>query len=163
MYAAYQSHQSCGGATASNSPCRIDVSCRSCESSATSISVVPDAPGNPGRELLEQPGVAVRVAERRIDEVRAPWDRFEPWRPALVRLGDVDAPADQLAAGGLDVLDGEDQPVGGSGSGLREALADVDRALGARRRELDSPDRVAGAEVGVQAPAEALVEALRPI
>src|SRR4051812_22575152 len=37
MYAAYQSHQSCGGATASNEPWRSDVSCRSSASAATSM------------------------------------------------------------------------------------------------------------------------------
>src|SRR3954454_4907118 len=85
MYAAYQSHQSCGGATSSNEPWRSDVSCRSSANEATSISVLPFPAWKPGRDLLELPAVAIRIAERRAGEVRAPW-RVEARRPALLNL-----------------------------------------------------------------------------
>src|SRR3954452_11894628 len=114
MYAAYQSHQSCGGATASNEPWRSAVSCSRSAREATSMSVVPFPAGDPRRDLLEQPAVAVRVAERRVREVRAPFDRLEARGPALVHLADLDAAADEIVAGGVDVRDREQQPVGGS-------------------------------------------------
>src|SRR5436305_4194958 len=83
MYAAYQSHQLCAGATASNEPCCSDVSCNRSAREATSMSVLPFPPGKPGRDLLEQPSVAIRVAERRVREVRAP-GRLDARRPTLV-------------------------------------------------------------------------------
>src|SRR5947208_3237374 len=101
MYAAYQSHQSCGGATASNEPCRPDVSCNRSARDAMSISVLPFPAGEPGRYLLELPGVAIRIAERRAGEVRAP-RRVEARGPALRHLADVDAAADEIVAGGVD-------------------------------------------------------------
>src|SRR5215475_13506546 len=162
-YAAYQSHQSCGGATASNEPWCSAVSCSRAASAATSMSVLPLPPGDPGRDLLEQPAVAIWVAERRVCEVGAACYRLEAGGSALVHLADVDAPADEIGPGGVDVGDREDQPVSGPWRSRGEALAEVDRALRARRRELHPPDVVANAEVGVQPPAEALVEALRPV
>src|SRR5829696_9651999 len=127
------------------------------------MSVLPLTAGDPGRDLLEQPAVAVRVAERRIREVRAPFYRLEARRPALVHLADVDAAADEIGPSGVDVLDREHQPVSGPRLSRREALAEVDRALRVGRRELHPPDVVAGGEVGVQPPPEALIEALCPI
>ena len=82
---------------------------------------------------------------------------------AFVHLADVDAAADEIVPGGVDVFDREYQPVSGPGLSRREALAEVDRALRVGRRELHPPEVVAGGKVGVQPPSEALVEALRPI
>src|SRR3954447_15231555 len=160
MYAAYQSHQSCGGATASNEPCRSDVSCSRSAREATSMSVVPFTAGEPGRDLLELPAVAVRVAEPRAREVRAPSLRLEGRGTHLLHLGDVDAAADEIVAGGVDVPDDEDQPVSGARRSRRAALAELDRALRVGRRELDRPDVVADDQVDVQPPSEALIEAL---
>src|SRR5215217_1771662 len=127
------------------------------------MSVLPFPPGDPGGDLLEQPAVAVRVAERRVREVRAPWYRLEARGPTLVHLADVDAAADEIGAGGVDVVDREDQPVSRPGLSRREALAHVNRALRAGRRELHPADVVAGGEVRVQPPSEALIEALGPV
>src|SRR4051794_714979 len=56
------------------------------------MSVVPFATGQPGRDLLKQPAVAVRVAERRVREVRAPERVREPrGLGLLVDLADLDA------------------------------------------------------------------------
>src|SRR5215208_1453288 len=155
MYAAYQSHQSWGGAAASNAPWRSDVSCSRSDSEAMSMSVLPFPAGEPGRDFLKQPAVAVRVAERRVYEVRAPFDRLEARGARLVRLADVGAPADQVVPGRLDVLDREDHPLSRPGLSLREALAEVDRALRLGRGELHPTDLLAGPEVGVQPPSEA--------
>src|SRR5215211_5000458 len=100
------------------------------------MSVLPFPSGKPARDLLQQPAVPVRVAERRVHEVRAPFYRLQAWGPLLVYLADVDAAADEIVPGGVDVLDCEDQPVSGPRLGRREALAEVDRALRAGRREL---------------------------
>src|SRR5882757_71845 len=108
MYAAYQSHQSCGGATASNAPWRSEVSCRRSARAATSISLVPRPAGKPLRDLLQQPAVAVGVAERGVREVRPVACVSAPRRPRFVHLTDVDAAADERLAGGIDVFDGED-------------------------------------------------------
>ena len=78
------------------------------------MSVLPFPPGEPGRDLLEQPAVAVRVAERRVREVRAP-GQVEPGGPTLVHLADVDAAADEIVPGGVDVFDREVQPLKGPG------------------------------------------------
>src|SRR3954447_8648233 len=162
MYAAYQSHQSCGGATASKAPCRSEVSCSRSASEPTSMSVLPFPAGEPGRDLLELPGIAVRVAERSAREVRASW-RVEARGPALLHIADVHAPADEVVPGRVDVRDDEDHPGSRSRLSRGAALPDLDRASRVGRRELHRADVVADDQVDVQPPSEALVEALRPI
>src|SRR4051794_12179292 len=130
---------------------------------ASLLSVLPFPPGEPGRDFLEQPVVPVRVVERRVHEVRAPFYRFEARGPLLVDLADVDAAADEIVPGGVDVLNGENQPVKGTRlSPQRDALAEVDRAVRVGRRHLYRTELVAGSQVGVQSPTEALIEALGP-
>src|SRR3954454_9705505 len=169
MYAAYQSHQSCSGAAFSKRSCRSAVSRNRSAREATSMSaatmsVVPDPAGEPGRDLLEQPAVAVRVAERRVREIRAPRQVGEAGGLRLVlHLADVDAAADEIFSGSVDVLDSQVQPVKGSGLHRREALAEMDRALRVGRRHLHQPDVVADGKVGVQSPSETLIKALGPI
>src|SRR3954470_17374606 len=120
MYAAYQSHQSWGGAAFSKASWWSAVSCNRSASEATSMSVLPFPAGEPGRDLLEQPAVAVRVAERRVREVRAP-GQVEPGglRP-LLHLADVDTAADEIFPGGVEVLYRQIQPVQGAGLHRRE-------------------------------------------
>src|SRR4051794_19113656 len=108
MYAAYQSHQSCGGAIASNGPWRRDVSCNSCARSATSMS-------HPAREtlgdFLQRPGVAVGIGEGCPAEIRAALRVDARHLPragfGVPDLAHLDAAADQLVAGGFDVVDGQ--------------------------------------------------------
>src|SRR5204862_6140209 len=74
MYAAYQSHQSCAGATASKEPWRSEVSCkRSVRVSTSPISVLPLSAAERRRDLLELPAVAYGVAARRLGVVGEPW------------------------------------------------------------------------------------------
>src|SRR5919206_4243384 len=42
------------------------------------MSALPAPPGEPGRDLLEQPAVAVRVAERRVREYERPGKSGKP-------------------------------------------------------------------------------------
>jgi hypothetical protein len=50
-------------------------------------------------------------------------------------LAHVDAACDQVVAGGVDVVHGEDQ-LRGAGLGRRDSLAEDDRRLRSRRSEL---------------------------
>src|SRR5215207_6079614 len=119
------------------------------------MSVVPSPPRHPGRDLLEQPAVAVRVAERRVREVRAP-GQVEPGRlRRLVDLADLDAAADEILSGGVDVLDRQVQLLEGPGLHGRYALAEVDRGLRPGRRHLHLPE-VPEVDVDVQPPPQAL-------
>src|SRR5947207_14211926 len=51
----------------------------------------------------------------------------------------------------------------GPGCGRRDVGAELNRALRSGRRELDDPKTVIKGEIGVEAPSQALVEALRTI
>src|SRR3954454_15631555 len=126
------------------------------------MSVVPSPPGQPGRDLLKQPAVAVRVAERGVREVRAPGQVEPGGLRLLLHLADVDAAADEILAGGVDVRDRQVELLEGSGLHGRDALAEMDRGLRPGRRHLHLPE-VAEVDVDVQPPSQALVEAQCPI
>jgi hypothetical protein len=59
----------------------------------------------------------------------------------------------QLAARGLDVGDDQAQAQRGTGAGWRDVRAELDRAPGAGRRELEQAE-LAGHDVGVEPPPE---------
>src|SRR6478672_5584032 len=99
------------------------------------MSLLPFSAGEPGRDLLEHPAVAVGVAERRSREVRAP-RRVKARGPRLLHLADLDAAADEVVPGGIDVADHEDQPLSGPWLSRRATLAHLDRAPRVGRREL---------------------------
>src|SRR5690349_18454997 len=104
------------------------------------MSVLPLPARQPRRDLLKQPGVAVRVAERRVREVRAPRGVRECGRLLLLlHLADVDAAAQEILTGGVDVLNREVQPVEGPWLHRGEALPDMDRAARVWRRQLHQP------------------------
>src|SRR6202453_626402 len=86
-----------------------------------------------------------------------------PAFPAVVEeLADLDAGGDQLVPGGLDV--GNDQEcLGRTGSGRRDVLAEMDRAGGAQRRELDQAEIFGGGAVNVEPPSDPLVKRPRAI
>jgi hypothetical protein len=81
----------------------------------------------------------------------------------VVHVADVGAVPDEVGPGGVDVRDRENQPDRAPGPGRGEALAEVNRALRVGRRELHDPEVVADGKVGIQPPAEVLVEALGPV
>src|SRR4051794_14671003 len=124
-----------------------------------SISVLPLPAGEPCGDLLEDPAVAIGIAERRPREVRAA-SVLEARRPCLLHLADLDAAADEVVAGCVDVADHENQP--GSGPRLRRcpSLAELDRAARVGRRELHRPEVVADHQVDVEPPSQARIEAL---
>ena len=135
-----------------------------------------DPPGQPAGDLLDQPAVPVGIVERRERAValtvgiRAGDASFlagvtEPSarRSFVEHLTDLDTVRKQHVAGGLEVLDDQVQALGRTGRGRRDVRAELDRAAGARRRELDDPEVVARRDVGVEPPVETAVEGLGAI
>src|SRR5215213_5716722 len=99
-----------------------------------------NAPRQPGRDLLQQPAIAVRVAERGERAVRAAFRiRTTDWavQSEVEDLAHLDAGGDQSVAGSLNVGDDQVSSLERSGRGRREIPAELDRAPGAERRELD--------------------------
>src|SRR5688572_29996811 len=108
----------------------------------------PFAAGEPLLDFLKLPAVPVRILERGEREIGtafrvAPGDtRFlhrvvERAAGVMEDLTGVDAAADQLFAGGVDIFDGEDQ-LRRSGRRRGDALAEDDRGVGLRRSKLES-------------------------
>src|SRR5580693_3951866 len=79
------------------------------------------------------------------------------------RLAHLHAASKQIVAGGLDVGDDQVQSLGAAGRRRGEVLAEDHRGAGARRRELDHAVVVAGGEVSVEPPTQAVVKALSAI
>ena len=133
--------------------------------------VAGDAAGQAGRDLLQQPAVAVRVAERGEGAVarvlgRGPADAIGPvglelrarrpgWNTSLTST----PVGGELVARGLDVGDDQVQAPGRAGRRRGHLRAELDRRARAGRRELDDPEAVVEGEVGVEPPPQALVEA----
>ena len=127
-------------------------------------------------QLLQQPAIPVRIAERGERVVAGmlgirPGNSDPPEQVGFVRAGvcatgvvehaaDLHAATDQFFAGCLDVGDNQVQPLGGPGSGRGDVLAEDDRAPGTGRRELDDAEvAIFGGEIGVKPPAQAAVVA----
>src|SRR6516162_2667583 len=119
----------------------------------------------PCRDLLDQPRVAIRIGEARERPVagalgvRARLPCFDRERRAVPDVTHLDATADELVIGGLDV--GDDQlPLGRAWRGRRESLAERDRGPRARGCELDDAKALHRGDVAVEAPTQALIELL---
>src|SRR3712207_5013853 len=101
MYAAYQSHQLCGGATVSNESWCSAVSCSRSAREATFMSVLSFPSGQPGRELFGAAAGVIGVTRRWVGEARA------SHRPrsggALAHLADIDTASDAIVPAGVDV------------------------------------------------------------
>ena len=135
-----------------------------------------DPAGQPRRDLLQEPAVAVRVGERGKGAVggvagrrpthataRAVGRELRARRAGVENLADRGAMGDEIRARSLDVGDNQIKPPGGAGRGRRDVGAELDRARRAGRRELDDAETIIEAEVGVEPPAEPAVEGLGPI
>ena len=97
-------------------------------------------PGSRVRDLLEQPAVPVWILERGKRVIGttlrvAPADArvlhgvVEGAAGVMEDLAHVDAAGDQVVAGGVDVVHGEDQAVRRARLGRRDSLAEDDRRL----------------------------------
>ena len=177
MYSAYQSGQS-GSASpvrSSCSPCAAAARRSAAARSAADVGSARRHPaGQPGGDLLDQPGVAVRVAER--ERTSRSWRGPGPGRhPAAVpawwntppsswntSLTSAPRAASSARAASMSFTT-SCRPSGGAGRSRGDPRAEDDRALGARRRQLDHAEVRARGEVGVQPPPEAAVEVLGPV
>src|SRR5215472_12698498 len=122
----------------------------------------------PRRDLLDQPRVVIGIGEARERpvagalRVRARLPRLDRERRAVPDGAHLDATADELVIGGLDV--GDDQfPLGRAWRGRRESLAERDRGPRARGCELDDTKAFHRGDVAVEAPTQALIELRVPI
>jgi hypothetical protein len=127
------------------------------------------------RDLLQQPAVAVRVAERRERPVvgvlrRRPdgpvgvADVVEDPARVVEDLGDLDPAPDQVLPRRRDVGHRQLQPLIRARIGPGDPFAEDDRALRPRRRELHHPEAHLVADIiDVHPPAEAFVERFGPI
>jgi hypothetical protein len=82
------------------------------------------------------------------------------WKPAgspgctVKPFARVDAVRDEFLARSLDVGDGQKQALSRTGHGRREVHAELDRAAGTGRRELEKAKVVTCGAVGVEPPPE---------
>src|SRR5277367_3011027 len=130
----------------------------------------------PRRDLLQQPAVAVRIAECREGPVaraagggatEAPARSVEPklssGLPGVEDFADLGAARCKRFACGVDIRDDQIKALGGARCRRRQLGAELDRARRTWRRELDDAEAVVEGEVGVEPPAEARVELFRAI
>ena len=140
------------------------------------VQVAESSSGKTRLDLLEQPAVAVRIAERGERAIagvvgcgpadstaRAVALELSSRRPGVEHLADLGTAGDELVACSLDVGDDQVEALGRARRGRRDVRAELDRAPRAGRRELDDPEAVIESEIGVQPPPQAPVEALGAI
>jgi hypothetical protein len=113
-----------------------------------------DPAGEPRRDLLDQPHIAVGIVEGEERPIAGALgiDAGLPGlggeRRAVPHVTRVDPPADEFAMGCFDV--GDDQPrQGRARRGRGQSLAECDRGPGARGRELDNAKAVQRGDVVV--------------
>ena len=133
------------------------------------VEVAESSSGKPRLDLLEQPAVAVRIAERGVRAVgatvagRGPARRGPPkavkWNASL-----TSTPRPMSSARAASMSDTTRYRfLDRARRGRRDSLAEVDRARRAGRCHLHHPPVLAAGEIGVQPPPQALVEALGAI
>src|SRR6185437_15606267 len=100
-----------------------------------------DPPGQPGRDLLQQPGVAVRVLERGEGAVALPVRRPAAYpadpgarlelgarAPGVEHVADLGTALGELGTGRLYVGNDQVQPLGRARRGRGDPRAELDRA-----------------------------------
>src|SRR6267378_2982733 len=140
------------------------------------VQVAESSSGKPRLDLLEQPAVAVWIAERGERAIacmvgcgpadstaRAVALELSSRRRGVEHLADPGTTGDELVACSLDLGDDQVEALGRARRGRRDVRAELDRAPRAGRRELDDPEAIIESEIGVQPPPQALVEALGAI
>ena len=144
--------------------CRLDTR-RGTRQSAERANAVSDSAGEPRRDLLDQPRIAVRIFEgeerpvARALGVGAAEPRLRGERRPVPHPTRVDATANEFVMSRLDVA--HDQPTRGRARrGPSYSLTEGDRARGARRGELHDANALYWGDILVQPPTQAFVELL---
>src|SRR5712664_3582335 len=126
-------------------------------------------------DLLEQPGIAIRVAERSKGKVAAvtgvrPTDAAVTFGAELSTrfqrmelLTDLDTAGNELFASSFDIGNDQVETLGGARRGRRYLHAELDRAPRAGRRELDDPESVVEWEICIEPPPKLCVKRFRAI
>src|SRR5215472_1533327 len=105
-------------------------------------------------DLLEQPGVAIRVTERSKGKVAAVTG-VRPTHPAVAfgtelgarfrsmeHLTNLDTAGNEIFPGSLDIRNDQVETLGGTRRGRRYLHAELNRAPRPRSRELDDPESI---------------------
>ena len=128
-------------------------------------SVLPHPAREPRRDLLEQPLIAIRVVEGRVSLIGATLRVTAGDTPAgqMEHLADVGAVFYEVLTRCVNITNGQQQALSGTGRRCGQALPERDRAFGVRGGQLDDPEVVTDDDIRVQPPPEPLVERFGPV
>src|SRR5262249_24075280 len=139
------------------------------------VQIAESASGQARCDLLEQPGVAVRVAARSKGKVAAmtgvlPADtavafgtELSTWFRSMEHLADLDTAANELFASSFNIGNDQVETLARARRGGRYLRAELDRAPGAGRRELDDPESVVEWKIRIEPPPKFRVKRFRAI
>src|SRR5580704_15163825 len=139
------------------------------------VQIAESASGQPRCDLLEQPGVAIRVAERSKGKVAAvtgvrPTDATVAFRTELStrfqsmeHLTDLDAAGNELLASSFNLGNDQVETLGRARRGRRYLRAELNRAPRAGRRKLDNAESVVEWEICIELPPKLRVKRFRAI
>src|SRR5579864_5667952 len=139
------------------------------------VQIAESTSGQARRDLLKEPAVAIRVAERSKGKVAAVTGvrptgatvavgaelgtRFQ----SMEHLTDLDTPGNELFASSFNMGNDQVKTLGRARRGRRCLRAELDRAPRAGRRELDDPESVVEWEICIEPPPKPCVERFRAI
>src|SRR5215472_5545159 len=128
------------------------------------VQIAESTSGHARCDLLEQPGVAIRIAQRSKGKVAAVTGVW-PTGPAVAfrtelsarfrsmeHLTHLDTAGHELFAGRFDIGNDQVKTLGGARRSRRYLRAELDRAPRAGRRELDNPESVVELEICIEPP-----------
>src|SRR5215472_1594360 len=139
------------------------------------VQIAESTPRQARCDLLELPGVAIRVAERSKGKVAAmtgvrPTDATVAFGTELSTrfrsmeyLTDFDTAGNKLFASRFNIGNYQVETLGRARRGRRYLRAELDRAPRAGRRELDHPESVVEWEICIQPPPKLCVKRFRAI
>src|ERR1700730_7465107 len=139
------------------------------------VQIAESTSGQARRDLLEQPGIAIRVVEHGEGEVAAVtgvWStdatvalrtelstRFQ----SMEHLTDLDTAGSEFFASSFNIGNDQVETLGRTRSGRRYLRAELERTPRAGRRELDDPESVVEWEIDVEPPPKLCVKRFRAI
>src|SRR6202048_1377282 len=139
------------------------------------VQIAESTSGQARCDLLEQPGIAIRVAERSKGKVAAVTG-VRPTDPAVAfgtelgarfrsmeHLTDLDTAGNEIFAGSFDIGNDQVETLGGARRGRRYLHAELNRAPRPGRRELDDPESVVEWEICIEPPPKLCVKRFRAI